>query len=125
METPWTPWSSASRAEGNLALPCPCCSADGPASGRTGSPHTEPLQKEQFHALPSPLPSLALCVVLAGPWHPCPPPPAALRGVQEEGQHLCQGGCGAGAAARDGERPGSASGLGQQMGLRGGQRAVK
>lgn len=87
-----THWPSlASRATGNLALPHHCSSADGPASRRAGSPHTKPLQKQQFHALPSPFPSLALCVLLAGPSRPCPAPPALLPSLPSRGPRRRRG----------------------------------
>lgn len=77
----------------------------GGRAGRRLSLATEPLQKHQLHAPPSPFPSLALCVLLAGPPLPCPAPPALLplppAGVCGGGG-LHPGGCGAGTAARGG-----------------------
>lgn len=98
-----TPWTLDSQATGNLALPCPRSSADGPA-GRQPSHGAEA-------AVPRPAISFSFSrVLLAGPWCPCPAPLAALLGPQEAGVPLqgwgrCTGWGG-------GERPVSALGLG-------------
>lgn len=72
--------SLASRAAGDLPLPphpdgllARRCSGQR-ASGRPSPP--KPLQKRQLRAPPSPFPSLALCILLAG--HPLIPAPRPL-----------------------------------------------